>query len=92
MSPKFELNEVVVLQSIQHPELNGEYTILKLKDGEYMNTQTNEFINSFVYDLGIDHGTGHWWFEEALRKRHQKGDMSFRELMSGLKTNIQERA
>lgn len=31
------------------------------------------------------------WAEGALRKRHTKGNMSFKELMSDLKTNIQER-
>jgi hypothetical protein len=92
MKHLFDVGEIIILQSQFCPQFNGEYTVKELKYGEFYHPQQKIVINSFVYDLGIDHGTGHWWFEEALRKRYQKGDMSFRELMSDLKTNIKERA
>ena len=92
MKSKFELNELVILQSQTQPECNGEYCIREIKYGEFYHPTKKLVIESFVYDLGVEHDAGRWWFEEALRKKHQKGDMSFKELVNNLKTNIQERA
>lgn len=92
MKSKFEFNELVILQSQSQPECNGEYCVKEIKYGEFYHPSKQILVESFVYDLGVEHDAGRWWFEEALRKRHQKGDMSFKELVKDLKTNIQERA
>lgn len=53
----------------------------------YNKTTMKPLPSGWVYVL---EGKSGIWAEEALRKKFQKGDMSFKELISDLKTNIPE--
>lgn len=86
MNPKFSVGEIVILQSKHYPALNGEYTVTQVIHEPNFDWDGN--LVDYGYNLA---GSTISWAEHALRKRHQKGDMSFKELMSDLKTNIQER-
>lgn len=98
MKSKFSVGEVVILYSADFPEYNGEYSVVGVT--RHGSVYRGEIVNAtdktaYYYDLGFN--TPYFrnfsvWNEECLRKRHQKGDMSFKELVKDLKTNIQERA
>lgn len=81
MRPKFEVGEVVILQSVGHPERNGEYSVLSLEQGRFR-TPTNELYEGFSYML--DDGGDVGWVETSLRKKHQPGELSFTDLMASL--------
>lgn len=80
--PLFVVGEVVVLQSKKSPELNGEHQVIEVvAPGETVvidgiNKKNN--LPRHVYRLGVigPTGTG-FWYESALRKRHQPGEYSF---------------
>lgn len=103
MNPKFSVGEIVIVQSPGYPETNGEYSVLKiLTYQEYQHYCSGQFKapgELFIYKLEGYMATGKidsecktdCVSEPSLRKKQQKGDMSFKELMSDLKTNIQER-
>lgn len=96
MKPKFEVGEVVILQSITHPHYNGEYTVEAVipTKGTYKCRLTNDkFTHShkgYAYlldsplkvkaELPFESAVD----EPALRKKHQPGEMSFTNLMSQL--------
>jgi len=82
MNPKFIVGERVILQSISHPELNGEHTVEKVlsPNKHYKCSITGKIYldksedNSFGYvlDLGlVDEfsGTEMSWEEYALKKK-----------------------
>lgn len=85
--PLFAVGEVVLLQSKDCPELNGEYDVLAaLGTGEIFTcTVTGALIEkkspgiSYVLNDGQidDDGLCILWHESALRKRHQPGEYSF---------------
>lgn len=82
MTPKFEVGEVVVLQSATMPELSGEYTVMKhLGLGHALNTDKVEF----GYELTIECPGCLGWAESSLRKKHEPGTLSFRDLVQTLK-------
>lgn len=91
MKPKYSVGEVVILQSIYFPELNGEYSI---KDAQFQEGRTwdGSDYKGFVYYLDIHpkFKAPGFWIESALRKKHQPGELSFQELMSSF--NIKEKA
>ena len=78
MRPKFEVGEVVLLQSKDFPECNGECTVLDIAD---------HVVHGAVYKLNINHNVEGWmdyWKESALRKKHTPGEMTFDNLMASL--------
>jgi hypothetical protein len=89
-SPKFQVNELAILESIHFPEDSGEVMIVNMeyKVILYNKSTMKPLPPGWVYVLEGKSGT---WAEEALRKKFQKGDMSFKELISDLKTNVPER-
>lgn len=88
--PKFSVNEVVILKSIHFPQDNGETTVIEMdyQTDAFNRTTLEPMPPSWAYVLEGREGS---WSECAIRKKQQSGDMSFKELMSDLKTNIQER-
>lgn len=87
MTPKFAVGEVVILQSEQKPEFNGECEVIKvLSYGEVHGFQK---VNAaaFGYVLTVN---DELWSELALRKKHQPGELSFDKLMSSLSQPVQE--
>jgi hypothetical protein len=75
-SPKFRINEEVILNSDTYPEFNGEYII-------------QDFVGNtpkgiFVYNLGLPLFVK----ESSLRKKHKGSDMNFQQLMSSLNSPI----
>lgn len=94
MQPKFAVGEVVILRSIEFPELNGERTVLQvaLPWRQYVCPRTGRVVRnaatSVAYVLDVDaqdeDGYCMQWAESALRKRHTPGDYSFEDLKTVL--------
>lgn len=100
MKQLFEVGEIVVRQADDYPEGNGEYEVLSVIGTEEMRklhpymTLTPDHNYYEIQGFMVQLPNGYVAYHSAemnLRKRHTKGDMSFKELMSDLKTNIQER-
>lgn len=92
--PKFEVGEVVILQSVLHSEYNGEYTVESVigRGDSFKDRLTGDVRtstdNQYGYQLSQVHtynGKEIVWKETLLRKKHQPGEMSFTNLMSSLK-------
>jgi hypothetical protein len=88
--PKFAVGEVVILQSVNRPEFNGEQTVLVVAEhGQvYRSPHTGKRIRNasgeraYILDLPATDSTGGpvQWSERALRKRHQPGEYSWQDL------------
>lgn len=93
MHPKFVEGEVVLLQSVEQPECNGEYTVhavrlpltrYKCRVSGVVRTRIDPSIGYILDGPIVIDGNEVAWNESALRKKHQPGDMSFDDLMSSL--------
>lgn len=92
--PLFEVGEMVVLQSKNYPEVDGEYCVLKVMPAQQARHLFPTFIipNGWIYDigvvrLGINCGTPCSLFHETdLRKKYPPSSQSFSELMNTLKS------
>lgn len=99
MTPKFSVGEVVILQSVDAPEWNGEYSVVMVIDGD------EEFQDPHRDILCVSHGEGYGyildcsdlcgigdtgrvvslcWMQSSLRKKHQPGELSYSELLQSL--------
>lgn len=91
MTPKFSVGEVCLLQSVDHPELNGDVTVLKIvNNGEEYTSPDGQLhrlgAEGFAYVLDRDAANGNpFWNESALRKKHDPSDYGFYELMENIK-------
>lgn len=93
----FKIGETIILQSINYPELNGEYTVEGIITAEeaniiYYKMFDEDYIGPYCYDIGIylpeeDIDCRHWE-ESALRKKYPPSKLSFQELMQECKSNI----
>lgn len=93
MTNKFNINELVILQSQSSPTKNGEYYVSDLKLVPACRVgETNTILqNVYIYELdGVESESG-WWLETALRKKHEGSDFSFTELVNHLQTKIVEK-
>ena len=99
MNPKFKQGEIVIANFKNYPQNNGEYTILEIMTPEQAQAEFNDFkIQSSVYYrlegleiVGPTSGTiCSCAAEPALRKKHDKGNMSYKELMNSLKSPVLE--
>lgn len=86
---KFEEGEVVILQSKQRPELNGEYVVLSVvpdgttyKDCTFFTSDGNPFGYDLGHTLILEGCHPNIWSECALRKKHKPASKGFRALMS----------
>lgn len=89
-TPKFAAGEVVILQSVSRPELNGERTVLVVAEhGQvYRSPLTGEHIRNasgqraYILDVTVTNANGGpvQWSERAMRKRHQPGEHSWKDL------------
>lgn len=97
MRPKFEVGEVVILQSASRPDCKGEFTVIQInhypprelfffEDKPFRHSE-GCYISYFLdddFESVIVVGGKSCWNESALRKKHQPGELNFRELMSSL--------
>jgi hypothetical protein len=85
--PKFSVGEVVILVCTERPDLNGEHTVIAIPvHGEtYMGFNCN-FIMGYGYDIGIRSPAGRPIIaaENALRKKHIPGELSYHQLIKSL--------
>lgn len=102
--PLFSVGESVILQSKNLPQYNGEYVVERiLFFGDIFMcraTRTEwqwipESFNTFSYILNesfLPSGRVHEaiWKQSSLRKKHQKGDMNFQELMQNLNNPVKQ--
>lgn len=94
-SPKFKAGEEVILVSREASEYNGEYIVEEIFSplDTYTCRYTGVFLTSrssqVCYRMeGLTPSRGRFEVligESSLRKKHQKGDMSFKNLMETLK-------
>lgn len=80
--PLFEINEMVILQSVYHPEENGVYTISSRK---------------WVFRPGISNPLPHYhwcytlnggskeWHERVIKKFHTKGNDDYQTVIKKIK-------
>lgn len=99
--PRFSVGEVVILQSPNRPEFNGEDTVLEvLYSGDASMDRVvgcllkYDFASPIAYKLqnSIPQQNDYEgnkcegiWRESSLRKKQEPGEMSFMQLMSSLK-------
>lgn len=96
MRPKFEVGEIVILQSKSRPECCGEFTVLQINvtesagrfefEGNFYR-HDSAAISYFLDDPYPSRVMKLWkacWDESSLRKKHIPGELNFRELMSSL--------
>lgn len=82
MRPKFEVGEVVVLQSVAKPELNGEYVVENVHFDNVITATHHVEFTGYLYGLeGLDCSV---WIEPSLRKKHTPGEMTLDNLMASL--------
>ena len=99
--PLFEVGEDVIIQSQDFPEASGECAVVEKIVGpgeKYVDRLSgNVFRNGsgkYAYLLSnkVPHPDGSGdealWEESALRKKHKPSELSFKELVSSLKTPI----
>lgn len=92
--PKFEVGEVVILQSVDYPEFNGEYSVKAvLKPGQqYMGkVVSGSGLDDWYYDLGFQtkmFKTFTCWRETTLRKKQEPSGMRYNELIKLLNSPI----
>lgn len=106
MSPKFNIDEVVIRQAVNYPEGNGEYTVTSIiTKQEYDSLYPTPFgwthtdgdiyygLEGFSVKAGIDPTKilCYHTAEGNLRKKHQGSDFSFTELVNHLQTKIVEK-
>ena len=105
MKQLFSIGELVIRQAQNYPEGNGEYTITSIiTKQEYEELYPSPFgwkdldeiyygLEGFSVEIGKDpmkiicHHTA----EGNLRKKHERGDFSFTELVQYLNTKIVEK-
>jgi hypothetical protein len=95
MTPKFSVGEVVILQSKNHQECNGEYSVTEIwpPDGERKNPDKVTISTTYGYSLSCDEvDSKSCWAESTLRKKHQPGEHSFTELMASLNSPLATKA
>jgi hypothetical protein len=102
MTHPYKVGEKVILQSPNLPEHSGEYTIEAILDtfeeltcrftGNHL--WTNEGVSYVLdvplLDLIVCDGSEALWCGSSLRKIQEIGDMSYKELMSSLKSPVLE--
>lgn len=86
--PRFSVGELAILQSVNQPDYDGEYTIKEIKYAENIKeVVTKEEITGYWYNLGFYSNKGNnFWFEKSLRKKQEPSEMSFMQLMGSLNT------
>lgn len=96
MKQLYEVGEVVILQCKSHPHYNGQHIIHKvltfggLHQCRLTGTllEESDSLGYVLEDLLADEETSMeiFWCESALRKKHQPGEQSFKDLMTTLKS------
>ncbi|WP_122544350.1 hypothetical protein [Pseudomonas viridiflava] len=102
---KFSVGEPVILQCLDYPHLNGEYTVTHCihahevyPDPEFGQALRAEILGYFLDGarLILQDADGKpataLWFEGALRKKYQPGDLSFNELLKGIGSPDKQKA
>lgn len=93
MTPKFKLGESVIIVCPYLPQFDGtEHTITDIK---LVTFSDHNNIKLLCYELGFSYEwqgdkNYRYWREGCFRKRHDKGDMSYKELMNSLKSPVLE--
>lgn len=103
MSPKYSVGELVILQSREYPEYNGEYYVNKILDkGEHSKCRITANVhycipthgpNSYLLSephLNKDTGLEVFWAECALRKKHEPSQMSFQSLIQSINSPVKQ--
>lgn len=84
MHPKYSVGEVVIIYTTY---LKTEATVLESYwSNNTPNIKRNKIVPpGWIYVTDVEANGSNRWTENCLRKKHQKGDYSFSELMSTLK-------
>jgi len=80
----FSIGEVVIMQSKDHPEINGtETTVLDAGYQTLVNARSGE-LRGWYYQLDLPamkEGKRDWWHQSALRKKHKGGSLSLQDII-----------
>jgi len=102
MKNLFSVGEVIILQSPNLSEYNGEYTIHAIVQPNEnftcrltgLNLYTTEGVSYVLdeplLDLVSCEGAETFWGPSSLREKYYPSEFSFNELIADLKTNITE--
>lgn len=103
MNPKYSVGELVILQSRDYPEYNGEYYVDKILEKlEYSTCRLTGDVHycagtygpiSYLLSqphLNKDIGREVFWAELALRKRHEPSQMSFQSLIQSINSPVKQ--
>lgn len=96
-TPLFKVGEQVILKSVNHPEFNGDYTIITIvtQGDNYKCRYSDKTLNYtgivsyYGYALDricttSDRGIESIWAEKALRKKYPPSEFTFDQLMNSL--------
>lgn len=103
MNPKYSVGELVILQSREYPEYNGEYYVHKILEKREPSTcrltgdlhSCSGTHGPIIYLLSQPHlnkdtGREVFWWEGALRKRHEPSQMSFQSLIQSINSPVKQ--
>lgn len=103
MNPKYSVGELIILQSREYPEYNGEYYVDKiLEKREPSRCRLTGDLHACVGTYGpisyllsqphLNKDTGRevFWSEVALRKRHEPSKMSFQCLIQSINSPVKQ--
>ncbi len=84
----FKVGEECILQSKQHPELNGDCIVLEVLAPEsrryHLGGDKWESVYGYNYVLSINNTKGLPWAEQALRKKHKPSTESLSTMIEEL--------
>jgi hypothetical protein len=92
----FKVGEECILQSKNHPELNGDCIVTRVLDDIPRRTHlaAGEVIimGGYSYDTSIKNPNNYSWAEEALRKKHKLSTESLSSMIAELniKSKVEE--
>jgi hypothetical protein len=83
----FKVDEECILQSAHHPELNGDYIVLRvLNDTPRITHFKGESVitSGYAYIISIENPSECIWDESALRKKHKPSTESLSTMIEEL--------
>jgi hypothetical protein len=84
----FKLGEECILQSAHHPELNGDYIVLRVLEDTpritHFKGQASVITSGYAYIISIENPREWIWDESALRKKHKPSTKSLSTMIEEL--------
>lgn len=87
----FEVGEVVILASINHPAFNAEYRVMDVRSVNFIKCRRCSSPHGYQLNMPDPSigGYSNYWCECVLKKHYKPGD-SFESIMDSLKQPIKQ--